>query len=74
MTIFYFMFMHVKIQLSSGQTLEGGFGKHEQLNALYEFVRSSVLNPEEVLLLACAGRGKITNDMLGTTIEVRDEK
>ncbi len=53
--------------------LEGGFGKHERLGTLYEFVRSSVLNPEEVQLLTCPGRGEITHDQLDTTIEVRDE-
>ncbi len=36
-------------------------------------MRSSVLNPEEVISLACSGHGEITNDQLDTTIEVRDE-
>ncbi len=68
------MFACVKVRLTSGQTLEGGFDKHERLDALYEFVRSSVLNPEEVLLLTSFGRGEITHDQLNTTIEVRDEE
>ncbi len=73
-TIFYLMYTCVKVRLTSGQTLEGGFAKHERLDALYEFVRSSVLNPEEVLLLSSPGRGKITHDQLDTTIEVRNEE
>lgn len=62
----------IQIKLTSGQTLEGGFFKSETVKDIYDFVRASVVNSEEELLLRTVGHGSLTRDKQGLTLERAD--
>jgi UBX domain len=63
----------VRIQLTSGQTLDGGFYAHETLRDVYQFLHSSVVNADgEELLLRAPAAGKhidFTPDRLDVTLQ-----
>eukprot|EP00611_Tribonema_gayanum_P009200 TRINITY_DN18960_c0_g1_i1.p2 TRINITY_DN18960_c0_g1~~TRINITY_DN18960_c0_g1_i1.p2 ORF type:complete len:312 (+),score=130.89 TRINITY_DN18960_c0_g1_i1:58-936(+) len=59
----------IQVRLTSGQTLEGGFYAHETVRAVYDFVRSSVVNAEEALLLRAPGHHSFTADKLDMTLQ-----
>jgi UBX domain len=63
----------VRIQLTSGQTLDGGFYAHETLRDVYQFLHSSVVNADgEELLLRAPAAGKhidYTPDRLAVTLQ-----
>jgi hypothetical protein len=60
----------VQIRLTTSQTLEGGFSKCEKVKDIYEFVKASVANPEENLLLrGPPGMGDLDEDSLDKNLE-----
>lgn len=62
--------VYPKVLLTSGQTLEGGFYKHETIHDVYAFLQSSVVNGGCVR--ACVRRERVFRFSSGVSLSTRE--